>query len=120
MPTDPCSASSAPRVSALDDIIEIGVDVRNPVQVQADHMEPEGLKARFGDRLAFWGATNTQRVLPFGTPDEVCAEVRRIIDILGEGGGTVLNSVHNIQDDVPAENVVAMFDEARTFAPSWN
>ena len=105
--------------SLVDDIIEIGVDVLNPVQVQADHMEPEGLKAGFGDRLAFWGAMNTQRVLPFGSPEEVRAEVRRMIDILGKGGGTVPNGVHNIQNDGPAENVVAMFDEARTYVPSW-
>jgi uroporphyrinogen decarboxylase len=78
-------------------------------------MEPERLKAEFGDRVTFWGGIDTQRILPFGTPDEVRAEVRRIIDILGPGGGFVLNSVHNIQAEVPPENVVAMFDEARSY-----
>ncbi len=106
-------------VSALfDDFIEIGIDAVNPVQVRAKGMEPERLKADYGDRLSFWGAIDTQRVLPFGTPEEVRAEVRRVSDILGRGGGYVLNSVHNIQADVPPENIVAMFDEARAYAPA--
>jgi uroporphyrinogen decarboxylase len=100
----------------IDDLIDIGVDALNPVQVTAADMDPGALKRRFGARIAFWGGINTQRILPFGTADEVRAEVRRIIDILAPGGGFVLNSVHNIQDDVPAKNIVAMFDEARTYA----
>ncbi|MDP6708874.1 MAG: uroporphyrinogen decarboxylase family protein [Alphaproteobacteria bacterium] len=106
-----CGAVSA----LLDDFIEVGFDAINPVQVGARGMEPERLKAEFGDRVTFWGGIDTQRILPFGTPDEVRAEVRRIIDILGPGGGFVLNSVHNIQAEVPPENVVAMFDEARSY-----
>ena len=82
----------------------------NPVQVAAKNMEPERLKAEFGDRMAFWGGINSQQVLPYGTPEEVRAETHRIIDVLGAGGGYVLNSVHNIQPEVPPENVVAMFD----------
>jgi uroporphyrinogen decarboxylase len=78
-------------------------------------MEPERLKAEFGNRLSFWGAIDTQKVLPLGSADDVRQEVRRMIDILGQGGGYVLNSVHNIQPDVPPENVVAMFDEARNY-----
>ncbi len=100
----------------IDDLIDIGVDAINPVQVAANGMELTDLKARFGDRVTFWGAIDTQGVLPFGTAEEVRAEVRRTVDILGPGGGFVLNSVHNIQDDVTAENVVAMFDEARRYA----
>jgi len=92
-----------------------GFDAINPVQVAARGMQPEVLKAEFGDRLTFWGGIDTQRILPFGTVEEVRAEVRRIIDILGPGGGFVLNSVHNIQGDVPPENIVAMFDEARSY-----
>ncbi len=108
-------------VSALfDDFIDVGVDCVNPIQVNAADMDPEKLKAEYGDRLAFWGAIDTQQVLPFGSPDEVRSEVRRIIEILGPGGGYVLNSVHNIQPDVPPENVVAMFDEARNYRASWN
>ena len=64
-------------------------------------------------RIAFWGGIDTQRILPHGTPQEVCAEVRRMFDIMGPGGGYIVASVHNIQPDVPPENVVAMFDAAR-------
>jgi len=99
----------------IDDLVDIGVDAINPVQVTAADMAPSDLKSRFGNRVAFWGGINTQEILPFGTPDQVRAEVRRVIDILGEGGGYVLNSVHNIQDDVPTENLLAMFDEARAY-----
>ena len=99
----------------VDHLIDIGVDALNPVQVSARDMEPGRLKEEFGDRIAFWGGINTQDVLPFGTPEEVRTEVRRMIDCLGPGGGYVLNSVHNIQKEVPPENIAAMFDEARTY-----
>lgn len=98
----------------VDDLIDIGVDALNPVQVAAGDMEPVSLKRRFGDRIAFWGGIDTQHVLPFGSADEVAAEVGRVIDILGEGGGFVLNSVHNIQNDIPVANIIAMFDAGRT------
>ena len=97
----------------IDDLIEIGSDAINPVQVNAKDMEPEKLKDEVGDRVAFWGGIDTQKLLPFGTADEVRAETRRIIEVLGKGGGYVLNSVHNIQSEVPPENVVAMFETAR-------
>ena len=100
----------------IDDLIEIGVDALNPVQVTANGMEPKALKQRYGRRIAFWGGISTQGVLPFGTPEDVRAEVRHTIDCLGQDGGYVLNSVHNLQNDVPAENVIAMFDEARSYA----
>ena len=102
-------------VDLLDDLIEIGVDVLNPVQVAARGMDPAALKARFGDRLSFWGGIDTQSVMPFGSPDEVRAEVRKRIGALGPGGGYVVDSVHNIQADVPAENIVAMYEEAASF-----
>jgi len=92
----------------LDDLIEIGVDVINPVQITARDMEPEGLKERFGDRLSFWGGIDTQRTLPCGSPEEVAKETRRIVEIMSRGGGYVVNPVHNIQWDVPPENIVAM------------
>jgi len=98
----------------IDDLADVGVDALNPVQVNAVGMEPERLKERFGERMAFWGGIDTQRLLPEGTTAEVAAETGRIIDVLGKGGGYVLNSVHNIQVEVPPENVVAMFDSART------
>ena len=97
----------------IEDLIEIGVDAINPVQVNAAGMDPARLKATFGDRLAFWGGVDTQRVLPYGTVEEVRAETRRMIDIFGRGGGYVLNSVHNIQPEVPPANVAAMFETAR-------
>ncbi len=96
-------------------LIENGIDAINPVQVSAADMNPAELKAEFGDRMAFWGGIDTQQILPHGTPEEVAAETRRIIDVLGEGGGYVLNSVHNIQADVPPENVIAMFETAREY-----
>lgn len=97
----------------IPDFIEMGIDALNPVQVRARHMEPERLKREFGDRICFWGGMDTQHLLPRGTPEQVRAEVRRMFDIMGPGGGWVLAAVHNIQPDVPPENVLAMFDEGR-------
>ena len=99
----------------IEDLIEIGVDILNPVQVSARDMEAGRLKAKFGDRICFWGGIDTQQALPFGTPEDVRRAVRLAIDSLSEGGGYVLASVHNIQNDVPPANVVAMFDEARSY-----
>lgn len=101
----------------IDDLIDIGVDAVNPVQITAKDMAPDDLKQEFGDRITFWGGINSQETLPFGTPGDVRGEVRRMIDCMGAGGGFVLNSVHNIQNDVSAENIVAMFDEARSYRP---
>ena len=99
----------------IEDLIDVGADIINPVQVAAKGMEPDRLKRQFGDRISFWGGVDTQGILPFGTPAEVRAEVRRMIDCLGKDGGYIFNSVHNIQNDVPAENVIAMFDEALSY-----
>ena len=97
----------------LRDLIDIGVDIINPVQVSAGSMgDTARLKKEFGDTLSFCGAIDTQDVLPHGTPDDVRSEVRRRIHDLAPGGGYILASVHCIQPDVPPENVVAMFDEA--------
>jgi uroporphyrinogen decarboxylase len=96
----------------LNDLIELGVDIINPVQVSARGMDPQLLKQEFGHRITFWGAIDTQRLLPYGKPDEVRRRVRQTMRILGESGGYVLSAVHNIQADVPPENIVAMFDEA--------
>ncbi len=98
----------------IEDLIEIGVDALNPLQVSARDMDPAKLKRDFGDRLAFWGGMDTHRVLPFGTPDDVRKEVRRMVGLMGRGGGYILATVHNIQAEVPPENIVAMFDEARS------
>lgn len=97
----------------LADFVEIGVEVLNPIEVRAAGMgDTAKLKREFGGTLAFWGAIDTHRVLPTGTPDEVREEVRRRIRELGPGGGYVISPVHNIQPDVPPENVLAMYAAA--------
>jgi len=99
----------------LDDLIEIGVDILNPVQVSATDMgDTARLKKEYGRKLSFCGAIDTQYVLPHGTPNDVRAEVRRRIQDLGSGGGYILSAVHCIQPDVPPENVCTMFEEAMT------
>jgi uroporphyrinogen decarboxylase len=97
----------------LDDLIEIGIDALNPVQVSAKGMDPSVLKERFGDRIAFWGGIDTHRILPQGNAIEVTQEVQRMTHSLGKGGGYILASVHNIQADVPVENIVAMLEAGK-------
>ena len=97
----------------IPDLIDIGVDILNPVQVSAAGMDATGrLKKEFGRDLVFWGAIDNQGVLPNGTPDDVRREVERRIGDLADGGGYVLAAAHNIQQDVPPENVVAMYETA--------
>ncbi len=96
----------------LPDLIEAGVEVLNPVQVSARDMDTARLKAEFGDRLSFMGAIDTQRVLPFGSTADVQREVERRIADLAPGGGFILAPVHNVQADVPPENLVAMYRHA--------
>ena len=100
-------------VDLLPDFIDMGIQAINPVQVTARGMDPAELKAAYGRDLVFWGGIDTMHTLPHGTPEEVRAEVRRRVRELGEGGGYVVTAVHNIQPDVPGENVVAMYEEAR-------
>lgn len=103
-------------VPLMEDLIDIGVDALNPVQVSSAGMgDTAELKKRFGDRICFWGSIDTSRVLPRGTPEDVRAEVRRRIQDLAPDGGFVLASVHNIQEDVPPENILAMVDAAIEF-----
>lgn len=95
----------------IPDLIESGVDILNPVQVSAKDMDTKELKKDFGDMLTFWGGgIDTQRILPFGSPEEVRDEVKRRINDLAPGGGFVFNTIHNIQADVPPENLEAMFE----------
>jgi uroporphyrinogen decarboxylase len=97
----------------IPDFIEVGFDILNPVQVSAKGMDPARLKREFGKDIVFWGGgIDTQRTLPFGTPEEVEDEVKRRIDELGPGGGFVFATVHNIQSFVPPANIVAAFDTA--------
>lgn len=100
---------------AIEDFIQIGVEVLNPVQVAAAHMDSRILKQKYGDRLCFWGAIDTQRVLPQGSPREVREEVKRRVNDFAPGGGYMIAAVHNIQPDVPPENVIAMFEAAKEF-----
>ena len=98
----------------LPDFIELGVDIINPVQTSANGMEPSALKRDFGKDLVFWGGgVDTQGVLPNGTAQQVRDDVRRHIDALAPGGGFVFNTVHNIQADVPPQNMVAMWEAVR-------
>jgi hypothetical protein len=95
----------------LESIVEAGFDILNPVQCSARGMDPAELKRRFGSRLVFWGGgANTQRTLPFGTPEEVRDEVRARIETFAPGGGFVFCTIHNVQADTPIENLLAMFD----------
>jgi uroporphyrinogen decarboxylase len=98
----------------LPDLIEIGIDILNPIHITATGMEPGTLKRDFGKDVAFWGGgVETQSVLPFGTPQEVKDNVRCNIDALASGGGYVFNTIHNIQADVPPQNIVAMIEALR-------
>ncbi len=95
----------------IPDFVEIGVEILNPVHIRATGMEPSALKRDFGDVLSFWGgAVDTQGVLPYGTPQAVRDDVKRNIEALAPGGGYVFNTVHNIQADVPVENIIALYE----------
>jgi hypothetical protein len=94
----------------IEDFIEAGFDILNPVQCSAEGMEPLALKRDYGDRIAFWGGgVDTQKTLPFGTPEEVRAEVLERLEIFAAGGGFVFNTIHNIQARTPMANLLAMF-----------
>ena len=98
----------------IEDFIEIGVDILNPVQCSAAGMEARSFKERYGARVSVWGAgVDTQKTLPLGTPEEVYAEVRERIDIFNRGGGFVFNNIHNIQAPTPTENLMAMYRAVR-------
>jgi hypothetical protein len=100
----------------LSHFIEAGFDIINPVQCSAAGMDPVRLKERYGDRLVFWGGgVNTQRTLPFGTPEQVREEVLERCRIFAPGGGFVFNSIHNVQAGTPVENLVALLDAVREF-----
>ena len=94
----------------IEDLIEIGVDILDPLQAAADGMDPRELKANHGDRICLHGGICTQFLLPRAAPDEVRSEVRRLIKIFGEGGGYVLAPCHVLQLDVPIENILAVRD----------
>jgi uroporphyrinogen decarboxylase len=99
-------------VNFIPDLIEVGVDILNPVQVSAQGMDTAVLKEKFGKEISFWGAIDTTQVLPNGTTEDVKKEVQKRIKELGPDG-YVLTAVHDVQPDVPPENIVTMYTEAR-------
>jgi hypothetical protein len=97
-------------IRLLPDFIDSGFDILNPVQTSAAGMDPQELKATFGDRLVFWGGgIDTQQTLPFGTPAEIRAQVRERMQIFGKGGGFIFNPIHNVQAQTPVENLLALY-----------
>ncbi|MBW7864932.1 MAG: methyltransferase [Candidatus Hydrogenedens sp.] len=95
----------------LDDFIGAGFDILNPVQCSAARMDAAELKSEYGDRVTFWGGgVDTQKTLPFGTPEEIRAEVRERVRIFGAGGGFVFNTIHNVQAGIPRENLMALYE----------
>jgi hypothetical protein len=100
----------------ITDIIEAGFDILNPVQTSATNMDPRMLKAKYGDKIVFWGGgVDTQKILPFGTPDQVKKEVQQRISIFAPEGGFIFNTIHNVQPRIPVKNVLAMYDAVREF-----
>jgi uroporphyrinogen decarboxylase len=103
-------------VNILPLMIEMGVDILNPVQCTAAGMDPEYLKSTYGDQLVFWGGgIDTQSVLPNGTKEQVRDQIKDRIKLFGPGGGFVFSTIHNIQADVPVENILSAFEAAREY-----
>jgi uroporphyrinogen decarboxylase len=99
----------------IDDLIEMGLDLLDPIQPKAKGMDAENLMACFGGRISFYGGVDTQELLPFGTADQVESEVLRLIDVLGSNGGYVVAASNAVQPDVPIENVLALYRTAREY-----
>jgi len=103
-------------VVLIPDFIAAGFDILNTVQCSAEGMDAAGLKARFGEQITFWGGgVDTQQLLPFGTPAQVSEQVRRQIEIFGPGGGYVFNTIHNVQPQVPVENLLALYQAVNNY-----
>ena len=105
-------------MEAVEGLIDAGIDGPGAWQFSAKGMDPVVLKQRFGDRLSFEGGVSVQTTLPFGTPDDVRAEVEELIAVLSKGGGYILGPSHAIQAGTPPENIVAMFDAALSYGSS--
>jgi len=97
----------------IPELIEIGVEVLNPVQPEA--MDPAKLKKEYGDKLAFWGTVGTQTTMPFGTPEEVRKIVRQRIETVGKNGGLLIAPTHTLEPEVPWENILAFFEAVEEF-----
>lgn len=101
-------------IPIIPDLIEIGLDILNPIQPEAKGMDPVFLKREFGKDLIFFGGVSVQDLLPQADPDTIKDEVRKLVSILGEKGGYIIAPAHNIQDDTPIENILAFFDAVKT------
>jgi uroporphyrinogen-III decarboxylase len=100
----------------IDDFIDAGFDIMNPVQCSAAQMDPKELKNKFGERITFWGGgIDTQKILPFGTPLEVREQVKERMDVFGHGGGFVFNTIHNVQAKTPVDNLVALYQAVQDY-----
>jgi len=99
------------------DVVAVGLDVLDAMQPEPAGMDPEEIRAEFGDRLAFCGLISTQDTLPFGTEAECRAEARHRLEVLGAGGGYIFSPAHCIQSDTPLENVLAIYEEALGLPP---
>lgn len=100
----------------IPDLIEMGIDILNPVQYTAKNMDARKLKREFGKELTFWGGgCDTQKILPFANPKKVREETKRRIEELAPGGGFVFSQVHNIQPDVPLQNIIAMYEAVQDY-----
>jgi uroporphyrinogen decarboxylase len=97
-------------VPIIPELIEIGLDILNPIQPEARGMDPIFLKKEYGNDLIFFGGVSVQQLLPHARPDEIKTEVKRLVDILGKGGGYIIAPAHNIQNDTPVENVIAFYE----------
>jgi uroporphyrinogen decarboxylase len=102
-------------VPAIPDLIEMGLDVLDPIQPGATGMAPAELFPQFGDRLSFHGAIDEQELLPHGTPGQVYDETTRTMDILGQNGGYIVSPSHQVQGDTPVENILAVYEAARAY-----
>jgi uroporphyrinogen-III decarboxylase len=99
--------------SIIPDLIEVGLDILNPVQPKS--MDPATVKKMYGDKLTLWGTIDIQEVLPFGTAEDVAREVKLRLRTVGKGGGLIISPAHNIQPEVPLANILAFYETARTF-----
>jgi uroporphyrinogen decarboxylase len=108
----PVSIHSCGDISEIiPDLIEIGVNMITPLQAEA--LDFEFLKKEYGRDLTFWGGISTQKTMPYGTPEEVRSEIREKIKLMGKGGGYILAPSHELQGDIPLENMLAFIDEAQ-------
>lgn len=109
-----CYHSCGSIIPIIGELVEIGIDILNPVQTRAKGMDPKYLKTTFGHNLCFFGGVDIQQTLPYGTREDICREVDGLIRSLGEDGGYIAGPSHDIQPDTPIENIITMIDMIKT------